>query len=167
MHAARHRLATTLLAAVLLLSTTRAAALEFVPEQVFDGRSSGRGVLDLAFAAPRRFEVASTGAARTDGGFDLQQVIRFEGQPARTRTWSMRRTGPGSYSAALTDAAGPVDARVDGPRMLLRYRLTRWGLVMHQTLDLADDGRSIANTGRIRFLGIPVGRLDETIRLDR
>lgn len=151
----------------MLLSTMQAAAAEFVPEQVFEGRSSGRGVLDLAFATPRAFAVESTGRTRPDGSFDLLQVIRFEGQPERSRTWSMRRVGPGTYVASLTDAAGPVEVRTAGSRMTVRYRLTRWGLVMHQTLDLADDGRSIANTGRIRFLGIPVGRLDETIRVER
>ncbi len=49
--------------------------------------------------------------------------------------------------------------------MTVRYPLKRSGLVMHQTLDLADDRRTIANHGRIKLLGIPIGRLQETIQL--
>lgn len=157
----------TLLAGAMLLSTAQAIAAEFVPEVVFAGRSSGRGVLDLVSAPPRRLEVESTGTMQPDGRFELRQVIRVEGRPPRTRTWTMRRTGPGTYAASLTDAVGPVEVRVAGARMTVQYRLSRWGLSMQQTLDLDDEGRTIANTGRIRLLGIPVGRLDETIRLDR
>lgn len=36
---------------------------------------------------------------------------------------------------------------------------------MHQTLDLAADGRSLANRGRIRLFGVPFGRIEETILL--
>lgn len=151
----------------MLLSTAQAIAAEFVPELVFAGRSSGRGVLDLVSGPPRRLEVESTGTMQPDGRFELRQVIRVEGRPPRARTWTMWKTATGTYAASLTDAIGPVEVRVAGSRMTVRYRLSRWGLAMHQTLDLADDGRSIANAGRIRLLGMPVGRLDETIRLDR
>ena len=77
----------------------------------------------------------------------------------------MWQTSPGRYSATLTEAAGPVVGRVKGSRLTLRYPLKRWGLVMHQTLDLATDQKTLLNSGSIRFLGIPVGRLRETIYL--
>jgi hypothetical protein len=34
---------------------------------------------------------------------------------------------------------------------------------MHQTLELMPDGKTIDNVGKITLLGIPVGRLHETI----
>jgi hypothetical protein len=34
---------------------------------------------------------------------------------------------------------------------------------MHQTLDLAADGRTIDNRATVRFLGVPIGWLRETI----
>lgn len=140
---------------------------EFVPEKVFAGRSVGKGTLEIVFRKLRRFPVESVGVVRDDGAFVLEQRVQFEGEPAESRTWIMRRTGPDTYAATLTDAAGPVVARITGSRLTLRYRLSRWGLVMHQTLDLAEDGRTVRNHGRLKLLGIPFGELHETIELHR
>lgn len=140
-----------------------AFAADFVPEEVFAGRSTGIGELRFLFRKPQSFEVESTGALRDDGAFVLQQKIEFQGRPAESRTWLMRRVNAHEYTATLTDAAGPVVARINGPRMTLRYPLKRCGLVMHQTLDLSEDGRTIDNRGTIKLLGIPIGHLRETI----
>ncbi len=77
------------------------------------------------------------------------------------------QTMPGHYTATLTDAAGPVVGRSEGNRLTLRYPLKKWGLVMHQTLDLGSDGRTVNNHGSIRLMGIQIGELEETIRLHR
>lgn len=165
------RVPKALLRAVLLATLAFAATFvpalgaEFVPEKVFAGRTTGEGTLDLLFTPPRPFTVESMGTLRSDGVFVLQQTIRMAGSPAESRAWYMRQTGPSAYSATLTDAAGPVVARTAGPKMTIRYPLSRWGLVMHQTLELAEDGRTVANHGRIRLLGIPFGELRETIQL--
>lgn len=140
---------------------------EFVVEKVFAGRSVGHGSLRLGLGKARPFTVESSGAVQADGSFRLEQSVRFEGKPARSRHWIMRRTEAGQYAITLSDAAGPVTARVEGQRMLLRIPLNRSGLVMHQTLELVADGKTLANDGCIRFLGIPVGRLRETIELHR
>jgi hypothetical protein len=60
-----------------------------------------------------------------------------------------------------------VTAQTIGNRLTLRYPLTRWGLVMHQTLTLRVDGRTVDNICRIRFVGITVGQLSEVIELHR
>lgn len=137
----------------------------FVPEEVFAGRSEGKGEIRLGLGKSRPFTVESHGTLQEDGRLRLEQTLRFEGKPVRSRTWLMQQTRPGHYSATLTDAAGSVVGRTEGSRLTLRYPLTRWGLVMHQTLDLAEDGRTVANYGSIRFLGIPMGQLRETIHL--
>ncbi len=138
-----------------------------VPEVVFAGRSSGKGELRLGLGQKQPFAVASLGTLQGDGRFRLEQEVRFGDKPARKRSWMMWQTSPGHYSATLSDAAGPVTLAVEGSRLTLRYPVNHWGLVMHQTLDLARDGRTVRNAGSLRFLGIPVGQLQETIHLQR
>lgn len=157
----------TLLAGISTESLSQDQPREFVVEQVFAGRSEGRGTLRLFLGRERPFTVESSGTPQADGSFRLDQSVHFEGQAVQSRHWIMQRTDAGHYAISLSDAAGPVTARTDGSRLLLRYPLNRRGLVMHQTLELSMDGKTIANDGRIRFLCIPVGRLRETIHLQR
>lgn len=138
----------------------------FVPEQIFAGNSHGTGYLKLGLGKARPFTVQSHGTLQADGRLQLDQVVRFVGKPEHKRSWIIWNTGAGHYSATLSDAAGPVLGRAVGSRFTLRYPLSRWGLVMHQTLDLATDRRSIANVARIRWLGLPVGKLKETITIE-
>ncbi len=137
----------------------------FVPERVFAGHSQGKGELRLLLGKPRPFTVESLGSPQADGRFRLEQKVRFQGKAVQSRAWVMQQTRPGYYSATLSEAAGPATARAEGSRLTLRYPLKRWGLVMHQTLDLAKDGRTVANYGSIRLFGIEVGELRETIYL--
>jgi len=154
----------TLLASPVALAETLART--FVPEEVFAGRSEGKGTLRL-LGKSRGFTVESLGTSLASGQLKLEQRVRFDGKPVRSRTWLIMQTTPGNYTATLTDAAGPVVGRTEGGRLTLRYPLTRWGLVMHQTLDLKPDGHTVANHGSIRLLGREIGRLDETIELHR
>ena len=163
----------TTLAPLLLIAGTlspqaapsEAVADAFVPEQVFAGRSEGKGELQLLLGETRPFTVASIGTIQRDGRLSLTQEVKFAGKAVQSRSWVMWRTSPGRYSATLTEAAGPVVARVEGSRLTLRYPLNRWGLVMYQTLDLTSDRKTLVNSGSIRFLGIHVGQLRETIQL--
>jgi hypothetical protein len=139
-----------------------APRIDATPERLFAGTTTGRGTLRLGWGAPRRFRVRSTGTPQADGSFRLEQVVTFDGQAPRRRRWILRREGANRYSFDLSDAAGAGEARVDGGRLVLDYPLPR-GLRMHQVLVPAADGRSIANAGRLRWLGLTVGRLTETI----
>ncbi|MGP1666201.1 MAG: hypothetical protein ACTS5I_09900, partial [Rhodanobacter sp.] len=62
----------------------------------------------------------------------------------------------------LSDAAGRVSGHAENARLTLRYRV-KGPLIMHQTLKFMSDG-TIDNVGRITFLGLPVGYLQETIQ---
>lgn len=137
----------------------------FTPEAGFDGSSHGNGTLRLLLGRERPFHVDSVGAAADDGSFHLDQVVAFEGKAPQRRAWVIRRVAPRRYAGTLTDASGPVRGETDGSTLQLRYRV-RSLLVMHQTLTLAPDGRTIDNLGRVSLLGIPVGRLHETIVRD-
>ena len=79
------------------------------------------------------------------------------------RTWTFERLGPGRLGGTLSDAVGPVEATVEGPRLTLRYPMGG-GLAMTQRLTLSPDGRSARNLATVRWQGVPVARLDETIR---
>lgn len=147
--------------------SSQVGAVTFVPELVFGGSSQGIGHLKLGFGKARPFTVRSRGTRQADGGLKLDQVVRFDGEPPLYRSWLMWSTSAGNYSATLTDAAGPVVGRAVGSRFTLQYPLNHWGLVMHQTLDLAPDGKTIANLASIRWLGLQIGQLTETITLKR
>ncbi len=134
----------------------------FTPRAGFGGRSEGNGSLRLLLGKPRPFHVESHGHDRPNGTFQLDQAITSRGKPTQYRTWVMTTVGPNRYSATLTDAAGVATARTDGSRLSLRYRYAG-PLVVRQTLELMPDGRTIDNVGRITLLGLPVGRLHETI----
>lgn len=137
----------------------------FVPNEVFAGRSDGKGEMQLFLGKTRPFTVESVGSTQTDGRFRLEQNVQFEGEPVQSRSWMMWQTTPGHYSATLTEASGLVVGHTDGSRLTLQYPLNGWGLVMHQILDLTNDGKTVLNYGSIRFLGIPIGQLRETIQL--
>lgn len=140
-----------------------AQAVVFTPESGLSGESRGEGSLRLLLGRRRPFHVQSSGESNSDGTFTLQQTVTFEGEKPRVRTWVIRKVAPLEYAGTLSDASGPVRGQTSGTRLTLKYRL-KGPLVMHQILDLSADGKTIANTGRITFLGIPVGRLRETIR---
>jgi hypothetical protein len=156
------------LLASLLMSLTAHSQTEgkvFVPDKVFAGRSEGKGEMQLFLGKTRPFTVESLGSTQADGRFRLEQNVQFEGEPVQSRSWIIWQTAPGHYSATLTEASGLVVGHTDGSRLTLRYPLKGRGLVMHQILDLTYDGKTVLNYGSIRFLGITIGQLRETIQL--
>lgn len=132
------------------------------PQQLFAGSSEGNGALEFLFGESRSFHVESHGVSQPDGSFRLDQTITFDGKPPSSRHWIIRTVRPGEYAGTLSDAAGEVSGRINGKYLTLRYRIK--GLfVMHQKLTLLPDFRTIDNLGEITLLGIPIGRLHETI----
>lgn len=135
---------------------------EFTPQNGFSGRSEGNGKLKLFFGKRRSFHVESRGYDQADGTFRLDQTVTFEGQPSQVRTWILKTDRQKHYTGTLSDAAGGVTGLTNGSRLQLKYRV-KGPLIMHQTLELMPDGKTIDNVGRITLLGITVGRLHETI----
>ena len=134
----------------------------FTPRNGFGGPSQGNGSLRLLLGRPRPFHVDSYGFSRPDGTFQLDQTITFQGRAPMNRTWVMTSVGPNQFAATLTDAAGTVTGRNEGDRTTLRYRY-KGPLIVHQTLQMRPDGRTIDNRGKVTLLGIPIARLQETI----
>ncbi len=147
-------------------SQAEKGSLEFTPHNGFNGYSEGNGKLKLFFGKQRLFHVESHGYDQADGTFRLDQTVTFEGQPSKERTWILKTTRQNHYTGTLSDAAGTVTGQTNGSILKLKYRL-KGPLIMHQTLKLMPDGKTIDNVGKITFLGIPVGHLHETItRMD-
>ncbi len=137
-------------------------ARDFTPRHGFGGASEGDGTLTFLLGKPQPFHVESRGTQQADGTFRLEQTISFQGKSSKHRVWIMTEVRPNHYAATLSDAAGPVTATTSGQRLSLQYR-AEGPLVMHQTLELMADGKTIDNVGVITLLGIPVGHLHETI----
>ncbi|MBA2341273.1 MAG: DUF3833 family protein [Pyrinomonadaceae bacterium] len=143
-------------------SRAEEGSLEFTPHNGFSGHSEGNGMLRLFLGKQRLFHVESHGYDQADGTFRLDQTVTFQGQPSQERSWILKTIRQNHYTATLSDAAGPVTGLTNGSRLLLEYRV-KGPLIMHQTLELMPDGKTIDNVGKITLLGIPVGHLHETI----
>ncbi len=142
--------------------TKEGSSVEFTPQNGFGGQSEGEGKLRLFFGKQRLFHVESHGYDQADGTFRLDQTVTFKGQPSQARFWILKTSGQNHFTGSLTDAAGPVTGHTNGSRLQLKYRV-KGPLIMHQTLELMSDGKTIDNVGKITLLGITVGHLHETI----
>lgn len=143
-------------------SRAKEGSLDFTPHNGFNGHSEGNGKLRLFLGKQRLFHVESHGYDQADGTFRLDQTVTFQGQPSQKRSWILKTIRQNHYTATLSDAAGPVTGLTNGSRLQLEYRV-KGPLIMHQTLELMPDGKTIDNVGKITLLGIPVGHLHETI----
>ncbi|WP_010183681.1 DUF3833 family protein [Sphingomonas sp. PAMC 26605] len=133
----------------------------------FAGRSEGKGVLKIAMRRPDTTLVEGNGRVTADGGIVLDQTVRRHGKPATRREWVLHPAGADRYAGTLSDAAGPVDGRVEGNVLHLRFAM-KGGLQAEQFLSLRPGGAVADNVMIVRKLGMPVARLDETItRLGR
>lgn len=141
---------------------TKEASSEFTPHNGFGGQSEGNGKLKLFFGKQRPFHVESHGYDQADGTFRLDQTVTFQGQPSQQRTWLLKTANQNHYTGTLSDAPGRVSGQTNGLLLRLKYRV-KGPLIMHQTLKLMPDGKTIDNVGKITLLGITVGHLHETI----
>lgn len=143
-------------------SQAKEGSSEFTPHNGFSGQSEGNGMLRLFLGKRRLFRVESHGYDQPDGTFRLDQTVTFQGKVSQERFWILKTIRQNHYTGTLSDAAGRVTGLTNGSRLLLKYRV-KGPLIMHQTLKLMPDGKTIDNVGKITFLGIPVGHLHETI----
>ncbi len=135
---------------------------KFTLQNGFTGLSVGDGTLKLFFGKKKKFHVESHGYEISDGSFRLDQTITFKGKQAQKRHWIVTAVNSNNFLGTLSDASGSVNGNTHGSRLVLKYRI-KGPLVMHQTLDLMPDGKTIDNVGKITLFGIPIGHLKETI----
>ncbi len=147
---------------VSVLSQTKAETLEFTPQNGFSGQSEGNGKLKLFLGKRRVFHVESHGYEQADGTFRLDQTVTFQGKASQERFWLLKTASQNHFTGTLSDAAGRVTGLTNGSLLRLKYRV-KGPLIMHQKLKLLPDGKTIDNVGKIKFLGITIGHLHETI----
>lgn len=133
------------------------------PELFFEGRTDGKGTLEMLTGRRRSLQVQGRGHTEADGSFRLDQVVTFEDGAVEKRAWRLVKLDARTYTATLSDAAGSVSAEVTGNRLHLRYRLRKPATYMEQWLYLQPDGRTVLNLATITVLGIPWARLTEEI----
>ena len=133
------------------------------PVVFFAGRSHGEARLHIMFSEAKPVRVDSVGRSDGKGGLILDQIIREGAKPARKRTWLMRPAGANRFTGRLTDAAGPVEVIVAGPRATIRYTMKN-GLAVEQKLALQRDRRMLLNQLVVSKFGVRLARLDEAIR---
>lgn len=134
----------------------------FRPEVFFEGRTRGDGTLTIRARGSQSVRVESRGQWLGDGTFQLAQTIRFGDDEPFDRSWTFRRDGA-EYAVTLTEAEGPVNMEVSGSELRLRYETGRFSSV-EQTLQLQPGGQVALNQLTAYVLGIPVARIEETIR---
>lgn len=92
----------------------------------------------------------------------IDQTVEVEGDPVKHRQWQLRQTTAGHFSGTISDAKGPVTGVVTGNRMRIGYTM-KGGMKVEQMLTLAPNGRSLANSMKVRKFGIVVATVVETI----
>ena len=142
-----------------------ATAPEMRPEVFFAGSTSSSGILENRSGAPtRQFHVIGRGQSLPDGTFQLTQIVSFEHEAPRTRTWLLRRLDAHHYSATLTDATGPVHGEAYGDLFHLIYPMASPpGGRMEQWLYLQPDSRTVVNEATVSLLGVTAAHLSERI----
>ena len=134
----------------------------FDPVQFFTGHTTGEAKLHLITGATRGVAVDGMGTTDGHGSLILDQAIREQGKPSRTRRWVLHPAGDNHWSGTLTDAKGPVDVERTPLDATIRYRMES-GAEVEQHLKLA--ARGVAeNHLSVTRLGVEIATLDERIR---
>ncbi|MEO8175382.1 MAG: DUF3833 family protein [Sphingomicrobium sp.] len=132
------------------------------PIVFFTGHTRGDAILQKVLSPAVRVHVDSFGRADGHGGLVLDQIIREGSKHPRQRRWLFRSDGHGSYRGSLTDATGPVQFVVTGPRATIHYRM-KHGLLVDQQLAAQRDPRLIVNRLTVTKFGLRLATLDEQI----
>lgn len=138
----------------------------FDPGAFFVGRSSGEGQLSIRGRGTQPVSVESVGTRQPDGSVRLVQSIRRGADAPTERTWSLRPVTETEWTGTLTEATGPVTARVDGNELRIHYRTGPFTAV-DQRLRLQPGGDVALNRLTVTLLGLPIARLSERIERAR
>lgn len=139
------------------------AATRFDAITFFTGHTEGTGRLKVMMRGAKAVDVHGYGRVAPDGAIVLTQIVERQGKGPARRQWHIREASPGRYTGTLTAAEGAITGETIGGRLKLTYRM-KGGLRATQWIEGAPDGRSAHNRMTVTKMGVPVARLDETIR---
>jgi len=151
---------------LLLVAATASAAAERPKLDMlafFTGKTHSESVLKVVLKKPVPLIVDSIGGKGDRGDFVLIDTVHEGDKPVRQRKWIMKQAGADHFTGSLTDAAGPVDIKVDGDTATISYMM-KGGLKVEQELQLQRDGKSLSNRVTAKKLGLKFARVDGTVR---
>lgn len=118
--------------------------------------------------------VASRFVAEMEGTWDgttgtLAEVFRYDSGSVQHRAWTLALGPGGAITATAPDVVGQGSGRVEGPSVLLRYRIRLTPEAGGHVLDVTDwmyllENGAIINRSQFRKFGIKVAELVATMR---
>jgi hypothetical protein len=118
--------------------------------------------------------VASRFVARMDGKWDgnigtLSEVFHYDSGTVQHRAWTLALANSGDITATAADVVGLGSGRVEGPGVVLRYRIKLTPDAGGHVLDVTDwmylmENGTIMNRSQFRKFGIKVAELVATMR---
>ena len=144
----------------------RGAAPVFDPIRFFTGHVMSWGVLENRAGQPTRIVRTDCVGEAGDGTLHMTQRLLIGEDAPVTRTWQMRRAGPGRYEATANDMVGSAVGEAAGRAFHWTWTLATSpgnplkNVDMDQWWYLLDDG-SMLNRTTIRKLGVIVAEVTE------
>ncbi len=99
----------------------------------------------------------------------LSEVFRYDSGTIQHRAWTLSLTDTGRITATAPDVVGEGQGRVEGPGVVLRYRIRLTPEAGGHVLDVTDwmylmENGTIMNRSQFRKFGIKVAELVATMR---
>lgn len=136
-----------------------------VLERDFVGRSYAKGTFsNKVTGAQRGLNVVLDGRMQA-GALTLREAFTYSDGEKDVKTWTFRRTGPGSYAGTREDVVGEATIRQEGNGVRLSYDVdltTGAGAVRVHFEDVIErngDG-VVVNRAIVSKLGLPIGEVD-------
>ena len=144
----------------------RATAPAIDPIRFFTGHVASWGVLEDRAGQPTRIVQTDCVGEVGDGALHMTQRLTIGQDAPVTRTWQMRRAGPGRYEATANDMVGVATGEASGRAFHWTWTLATSpgnplkNVAMDQWWYLLDDG-SMLNRTTIRKLGVILAEVSE------
>jgi hypothetical protein len=144
----------------------RSTAPAIDPIQFFTGHVASWGVLENRSGEPTRIVTTDCTGEAGDGTLRMTQRLTIGQDAPATRTWQMRRAGPGRYEATANDMVGVARGEAAGRAFHWTWTLAASpgnslkNVAMDQWWYLLDDG-SMLNRTTIRKFGVILAEVSE------
>ena len=138
----------------------------FDPVRFFTGHVRSWGVMENRGGGPTSIVTTDCTGTVVDGELRMTQTLHVGDDPAQTREWRMRRTGPGVYEATANDMVGPATGTASGRAFHWRWTLALSpgnplkNVTMDQWWYLQEDG-SMLNRTIVTKLGVIAAEVTE------
>ncbi len=139
--------------------------MSFTLESLFVGSTAGEGVFTNSWTRSERcFRVDIVGT--WDGRvLTLREDFAYDDGEKDHKTWRFEKKAPGVYDGQREDVVGVARVWTEGAAVRLEYAVKLGGVVLDftDTLELRLDG-SVLNRARVSKWGVPIGRVELTMR---